>query len=303
MNRKKDVVLWGALACALVGTAHAEYTLATATGVNQWVALAVPGALDLYVIRALQARKDVLVAVLVMVAANVASHLVRAGEVPVDWRLHSAVGALTPLLLWRIYSLMARVPEEVPAVPAPDPVGTSEVPVPYLSGAGPYTISMDVPADAWPDLRGYQGESPCERLVPDLAGLMEPCECGYLWGLHRLEPPPQEVPDEVPAEWSAGYDTGVVSTPDTCGCVRGMHAHVFRVCDECGCTASAAKHPEYLKDGDDGFLEALALYLDDCRDDNRRPSIKDAKAFIGVGQDRARRLLRYAGYPAEKEES
>lgn len=102
---QEDPVLAGALAFALVATAHAEYTLATATHVHPWVAIAVPGALDLYVIRALARGKDVLLAVLLMVAANVTSHLIAADVLAVDWRVISAVGALAPLLLWRIYAL------------------------------------------------------------------------------------------------------------------------------------------------------------------------------------------------------
>lgn len=103
----RPYLLWGALGCTLVGTAHAEYTLATATGVHWFVAGAVPGALDLYVIQALRVHRDVLSAVLVMVAANVASHLVTAGVLGVHWWLISAVGALAPLLLWRIHFLWA----------------------------------------------------------------------------------------------------------------------------------------------------------------------------------------------------
>lgn len=102
---RTDWVLWGALACTLVGTAHAEYTLAVATGVHPWVAACVPGALDLYVIRALQVRRDVFLAVLVMCSVNVASHLVSAGVLAVGWELISAVGALAPLVLWRVHSL------------------------------------------------------------------------------------------------------------------------------------------------------------------------------------------------------
>ena len=102
---RKDWILWGALGCTLVGTAHAEYTLATATGVHWFVAASVPGALDLYVIRALQVHRDVLAAVLAMVVINVASHLVTAGVLPVHWGLISAVGALAPLVLWRIHYL------------------------------------------------------------------------------------------------------------------------------------------------------------------------------------------------------
>lgn len=102
---RKDWILWGALGCALVSTAHAEYTLATAAHFNEYVALAVPGALDLYVVRALQQRRDVFVAVLAMVAANVTSHLIAGGVLGVRWPVIAAVGAVAPLIVWRVYSL------------------------------------------------------------------------------------------------------------------------------------------------------------------------------------------------------
>lgn len=102
---RRDYILWGALGCALVSTAHAEYTLATAAHFNKYVALAVPGALDLYVVRALQQRRDVFVAVLAMVAANVASHLITGGVLEVRWPVIAAVGAVAPLIVWRVYSL------------------------------------------------------------------------------------------------------------------------------------------------------------------------------------------------------
>ena len=98
---RQDWILWAQLGCALVATAHAEYTLVTALDQHLVVAGAFTGALDLYVVRALQKRKDVLPAVLVMVAANVVSILVGAGVVPVHWAVLAAVGALAPLLVWR----------------------------------------------------------------------------------------------------------------------------------------------------------------------------------------------------------
>lgn len=104
---RRDWILLGALGCALVGTAHAEYTLAVTAHFHPWVALAVPGALDLYVLRALQQRRDVLVAVLAMVAANVTSHLLAAGVLHDHWLITSAAGALAPLILWRVYALKA----------------------------------------------------------------------------------------------------------------------------------------------------------------------------------------------------
>lgn len=113
-TREQPWLLWGSLACALVSTANAEYTLALATGMNPVVAGAVPGALDMYVVQALRQGRDVLPAVLSMVAVNVTSHLVHAGDLPMDWRIRSAVGSITALLLWRVHYLWKRRPRAAP---------------------------------------------------------------------------------------------------------------------------------------------------------------------------------------------
>lgn len=143
---RTDWILWAQLGCALVATAHAEYALASATGLHWVVAGAVPGALDLYVIRALQKHKDVLPAVLVMVAANVASILVTAGVLPLHWALYSAVGALVPVLVWRGHVLRVHP-------------GTGEVSAPELEYTPEYTPEYTAPeADAqWlPDFLAEQ---------------------------------------------------------------------------------------------------------------------------------------------------
>ncbi|WP_060902771.1 hypothetical protein [Streptomyces europaeiscabiei] len=111
---KKDYLKWGALLFALVATASAEYELARAVGFNQWVAAAVPGALDIYTVRAMRARKDVLAAVAAMIGVNAASHLVTAGLVAVSVPLVVAVSAIAPLVLWRVHRLADEhdVPDE-----------------------------------------------------------------------------------------------------------------------------------------------------------------------------------------------
>ncbi|MFI8483851.1 hypothetical protein [Streptomyces rubrogriseus] len=114
---KLDYLKTGALLAALVATASAEYELARAVGFNQWVAAAVPGALDIYTVRAMRAHRDVLAAVAAMIGVNAASHLVTAGLLPVDWPLVVAVAAIAPLVLWRVHRL-ADVPDEQ-AVDAP----------------------------------------------------------------------------------------------------------------------------------------------------------------------------------------
>jgi len=102
---RKDWLKWVAAGFALVATASAEYELARAIGMNQWIAAAVPGALDAYAVRALRAHREVLTAVLAMVGVNASSHLVTAGVLHVGWPLITAVSAIAPLVLWRVHAL------------------------------------------------------------------------------------------------------------------------------------------------------------------------------------------------------
>jgi len=104
-GRSADWLKWVAAGFALVATASAEYELARAIGMNQWIAAAVPGALDAYAVRALRSHREVLTAVLAMVSVNAASHLVTAGVLTVDWILITAVSAIAPLVLWRVHAL------------------------------------------------------------------------------------------------------------------------------------------------------------------------------------------------------
>lgn len=129
---KNDVLKWGALVAALVATASAEYELARAVGFNQWVAAAVPAALDLYTVRALRAHKEVLAAVAAMIGVNAASHLVTTGLLPVNVWLVVAVAAIAPLVLWRVHSLgtghdetAVEAPEKVAPLPLPEPVAVT----------------------------------------------------------------------------------------------------------------------------------------------------------------------------------
>lgn len=151
---KHDYLKWGALAAALVATASAEYELARAVGFNQWVAAAVPGALDLYTVRALRTGKEVLAAVAAMIGVNAASHLVTAGLVTVSVPLVVAVSAIAPLVLWRVHSLGAGhpVPETPSKVDEVDPPEvTAPVTVERVDGDQPRALPEPpkaVPAEA-----------------------------------------------------------------------------------------------------------------------------------------------------------
>lgn len=102
---KRDPLLWGALIAVLVVLASAEYDLARACGFGTYVAAGVPGALDIYAVKALRAKRDVTAAVIALILVNAASHLVSSGIVPVSWPLVVAVSAIAPLVLWRVHRL------------------------------------------------------------------------------------------------------------------------------------------------------------------------------------------------------
>lgn len=237
-----DVILWGALGCALVGTAHAEYSLATAAHFNEYVAAVVPGALDLYVISALRHRRDVLASVLVMVAANVASHLIAAGMLPVGWPVISAVGAVAPLIVWRVY-VLRRVPGVLPQVSAPVP---EDVPA--------FEYEPDLyPGAAWP-------------LVP---------------APEYVDPGVISAPDHVPAWMPIAYPP-LKSVPEV---------------PEHGPEDVPEADPSDLSVTDMTYLGVFDAYLAECKDSGTRPTVAGTKAHCQVGQDRARRLLKYRGYP------
>lgn len=176
---KNDVLKWAALAAALVATASAEYELARAVGFNEWVAAAVPGALDIYTVRAMRAHKDVLAAVVAMIGVNAASHLVTAGLLPVNVPLVVAVSAIAPLVLWRVHAL--RVDEGTQSVRTPaeyvEPVEVERVPVepeaypalPEPVPAVPEVVPAGVkllPIVARPKPKTYRLDSFKEQWVP-----------------------------------------------------------------------------------------------------------------------------------------
>lgn len=310
---RKDWILWGALGCALVSTAHAEYTLATAAHFNGYVALAVPGALDLYVIRALQQRRDVLVAVLAMVAANVASHLIAGGVLDVTWHVIAAVGAVAPLIVWRVYSLKyTRNRQELlwgleaGAVSAPVPEDeyapectctwwrralawlgwgryacecTPSAPHPGAPGTG---VDMENWApgyhlDGCDGVHAHEGPFHCQVRRDALhLSAPDPSTDGHDgWAAKSLIHP--HAPDHVPADWmspsAVPYLHPVPDLPDE--------------------YAPSAVHSvtESLKPGDLELLPAARDYVDRAV----KPSVRGLKDALKIGQERAERLLTHLG--------
>lgn len=149
MTERRDWLKLAALLFALVATASAEYELARAVGFNQWVAAAVPGALDIYTVRAMRAHRDVLVAIGAMIGVNAASHLVTAGLIPVNVPLVVAVSAIAPLVLWRVHSIGDQpiaTPVAVEREPFAD-LSTFEAPPQVEAPATPVAALHAVPAE------------------------------------------------------------------------------------------------------------------------------------------------------------
>ena len=298
--RRQDWVLAAQLGCALVVTFHAEYTLALAAGVNEYVALAVPGALDLYVIRALQKHRDVFLAVLVMVVANVASHLVSAGIIPVGWAVYSAVGGTVPLLLWRGHSLRhTRTRKELlrgtPAGTDPDASAVSALAVPDAGTPVPEAVPVQVseaepvPAPLWTP--GYHLDG-CDGMCQGTGPVACVARSGVLAAWDEKYAVPEDrtrrrtdVPDHVPAEW---VQPGTPTTYPPLAAVPDPP-------DVPAEYASGAVHSPALVDSDWAYLARAEEYVHGCKDAGRKPSVRGMRAACKVGQDRAERLLEHLG--------
>lgn len=293
-------ILAGALACALVGTAHAEYTLATSTDVNKWVALAVPGALDLYVIQALRVHRDVAGAVLAMVVANVVSHLIVAGLYPTDIRwqvgVTAAVGALAPGIVWRVHSLERTRNRaellwglEAGAVKSPEK-DTAPEPAPV---AAPDPSAAWVPGfhlDGCDGVHEYEGPLNCtlrasalEDLAPEPAPVIAPA-LDYGWS----------APDRVPAEWSAPrlYDASEIGDALASKYENEVRAHLEVVPDLPAEHATSAVHSDSpLIDTDRDYLPRARAYVEGTS----KPSVRGIRRELHIGQERAERLLTHLG--------
>lgn len=143
--KKRDHLANAALAMAIIGTASAEYQLAKDVGWGR-MAFALPGALDIYVIRALRAHRDMLAAILAMFAVNAVSHLITVGKLDASVWVVIGVSGIAPAVLWRVHALREGVPAAeaepmdvhlggademvpVPAEPEAVPVALERVPV------------------------------------------------------------------------------------------------------------------------------------------------------------------------------
>jgi hypothetical protein len=230
----RDSLKWAALAFALVATASAEYELARAVGYNQWVAAAVPGALDVWTVRAMRQHRDVLAAVLAMIVVNALSHLVTAGLLEVSVPLVVGVSAIAPLVLYRLHAITGTdepqadtPPEEVTAPVTvervrddqPQPVIEVPRPLPAVVPAGVRTlpiVARPQPADVTtggPLLRTYM-DRVIDRYTPAAKPekvVIPPPVQGALSGAAKGPDLNHKATTSVPAEQAREVVTEVIA--------------------------------------------------------------------------------------------
>lgn len=149
---------WVAL-CAAVGlTASGEYQLAQLAGWGGIIAALLPTAVDVYVVIAIRAHRDVAGAIIMMIATNALYHLAAANLFGTDgrpghlaWWLIVAVTAVAPMVMWRIHGIMPRRPQEAEERPSLNAAGRpTAVPqgAPIHAPVAPQTIPQGAPKAA-----------------------------------------------------------------------------------------------------------------------------------------------------------
>ena len=139
---------------AVTLTALGEYQLAHLTGFPGVVAAMLPTTLDTYVIAAIRKRRDVLLALLMAIAANALYHLAAKNLFGTDGHGHAAwwlvvgVASIAPTVVWRIHQIShpkpARATQPIVAEPAPE---TADEAVQQPVAQAPETVDEPV-ADA-----------------------------------------------------------------------------------------------------------------------------------------------------------
>jgi len=269
---KNDYLKWAALLAALVATASAEYELARQVGFNQWVAAAVPGALDIYTVRAMRAHRDVLAAVTAMIGVNAASHLVTAGLLPVDVPLVVAVSAIAPLVLWRVH----RLADEATTVATEAVAGSQQDPAKGLAETETPAVPERAP-EAYPAIETAVPAVP--EAVPAGARLLPVFDCpGELSRALRSELPVPVLAAEPPRTRRAlqgGYVPEPAIEPEPDWMIPGDYA------DEHGQPAEPEEEVEYP---DPLIPKVRADFPDEV------PGVRRLKETYSIGQPRAQRI-------------
>jgi len=148
-----------ALIATLGLTASGEITFAIQVGWPAWIAWLMAVSLDIYVLCALEARRDVGVAIALMALTNVGAHTVAvipgltegtgADKHPVWW-LVAAASVLPPVVLWRVHRLIhndhGQVTEETTEEATESPAVVHTEPAPQGESSQVSEVPAEVPA-------------------------------------------------------------------------------------------------------------------------------------------------------------
>jgi len=148
-----NLVRYAALLGSMIISATTQYGLAVAHGIPEYAALTVPMAIDCYLIWAVRTRRDIVLAVLVSVATNIAGVLTAEELSAVGTWVGAVLHAVFPVLVWRMHRTPAdsdRTPVEVPQEVIPEPQAEPMEPDTSADAAGPETPVQSL-TDSWPD--------------------------------------------------------------------------------------------------------------------------------------------------------
>ena len=189
-HKDRDPLGWMAMAAAIVIAAHGEWSLAVAVGFAPQVAAALPVAIDAYAIRAMRAGREVLPAVLLMVATNAAAHLHHSGLLETSPALVVAVSAIAPVVLWRVHALRHHARQETPPAPPTVP--------PAAAGDAPEAAPV-------PRVSLTREPAPTPAALPAATSLVI---CGAHLGVPAVPPRPklsaEEARDVIEQAWREG---------------------------------------------------------------------------------------------------
>ncbi|NUP17092.1 MAG: hypothetical protein HOZ81_13485 [Streptomyces sp.] len=251
---KRDKLGWLAMAASIAVTAQGEWALAAACGYHPIVAGALPVAIDAYAIRALRSGREVLLAVLTMVATNSAAHLLSGGMLKVTPWLVVAVSAIAPLVLWRVHALA--------------PVAEAE--------------AVGSPGDLTPVREGVQSSQPLEDAVypEDVPAVYPAVPERVRLEFSPLPPRPAVAPEPVRAELAEAERTRAVSAAE--GPRTRIEVHAEYVPEDGQDAGTEA-------DGDELTALALALFAEQVGA-GKVPPIRDIRAALSIGQPKAQRV-------------
>lgn len=295
---------WVSLGFAVVALSYTEWSLAVAAGAHPFVAAAVPGALDVYAIRAMRVRRHVPVVVLAMVGVNALSYLVHAGVVGMSWPVLVLVSAIAPLVFWAVHVL-----GHGDAVPS-----AAEARLRAIRGVPQEAVLGDE----------HEHTEDAEESDDERAYEHDPGDHADTFDAHAMSAP--GVSDYVPADWSSTLEcehgwtrtacltcSGPQRAPGWSSGTRGLalpdmrEARARRSTDPGHVPGDGHAVPEPTilhlalpvgyehTEPSTADRDAAAIWQDwyeeHVREHGRAPALRTVKAACSVGTDRARVLL------------